>query len=242
MYRTPVLRTLTRLRQVAHSRASFATASDNTSSPSVDYLPAANSSPEHSTVDKPEYWRHIPRWQDVTTEQFLRHKWQMSNTVQSEKTLNEFLTAVLPEDIPPQTDMAVHLRINDVRTPEDFIRRLKEGIKHAPMAIRLSPHILSSINWKDPINDPIRRQFIPLSTPMNVDHPMAELDPMKENVYSPVEGLIHRYPDRALFFGQRNSFVLSSPEFLLPKHDYHVPGSFLSHLSLDLSYIYNIQN
>ncbi|TVY56750.1 L-lysine 2,3-aminomutase, partial [Lachnellula cervina] len=200
MYRTPVLRTLTRLRQVAHSRASFATASDNTSSPSVDYLPAANSSPEHSTVDKPEYWRHIPRWQDVTTEQFLRHKWQMSNTVQSEKTLNEFLTAVLPEDIPPQTDMAVHLRINDVRTPEDFIRRLKEGIKHAPMAIRLSPHILSSINWKDPINDPIRRQFIPLSTPMNVDHPMAELDPMKENVYSPVEGLIHRYPDRALFF------------------------------------------
>jgi len=141
-------------------------------------------------------------WKDVTTDQFLRHKWQMANTVQSEKELCEFLTTVLPENIPPQNDMSPHLRTTDINNPDQFINRLKEGIKRAPMAVRLSPHILSSINWEDPTNDPIRRQFIPLSSPLNVDHPMAELDPMKENTYSPVPGLIHRYPDRALFFGQ----------------------------------------
>ena len=148
------------------------------------------------------YWRKIPKWTGITTDQFLSHKWQMGNTVQSEKALCELLTAVLPAVIPAQSDMEPHLRLVDIHTPEQFIQRVKDGIKQAPMAVRLSPHILSSINWQDPINDPIRRQFIPLSSPLNVDHPMSELDPMKENTYSPVSGLIHRYPDRALFFGK----------------------------------------
>ncbi|KAK9413282.1 putative L-lysine 2,3-aminomutase [Seiridium unicorne] len=146
------------------------------------------------------YWKNIPRWGGISTSQFLSHKWQMSNTVQSEKALCEFLAAVLPQDIPPQWDMEEHLRITDIHTPEKFIARVKEGIKRAPMAVRLSPPILSVINWKDPINDPVRRQFIPLASPLNIDHPMAVLDHMQENKYSPVPGLIHRYPDRALFF------------------------------------------
>lgn len=148
------------------------------------------------------YWRKIPSFKDVSISQFLSHKWQMSNTVQSEKALCEFLMTVLPEEIPPQRDMEPHLRISDIHTPQEFIQHVTDGIKKAPMAIRLSPHILSVIDWNDPINDPVRRQFIPLSSPLNVDHPMAVLDPMHENEYSPVSGLIHRYPDRALFFGK----------------------------------------
>ncbi|GKU21659.1 unnamed protein product [Fusarium langsethiae] len=188
-----------------YNRAFFATAQDVSSTlTGIDpsSLPLLHSSPEFSftTGDKPQYWRKIPQWRDVSTEQFLRHKWQMANTVQSEKALVEFMASVLPKDIPPQTDMAPHLRLSNIKTSEDFIQHLQDGIKKAPMAVRLSPHILSSINWDDPINDPIRRQFIPLLTPMSEDHPMAELDPMKENTYSPVPGLIHRYPDRALFF------------------------------------------
>ncbi|KAK0108973.1 hypothetical protein ONS96_002811 [Cadophora gregata f. sp. sojae] len=161
MYCRPLVRCA--FRQAAYRRAYFATAqppSSNTTGQDVNhFMPVVHSSPEFSfsTADKPQYWRKIPRWQDITTEQFLRHKWQMANTVQSEKALNQFLSSVLPESIPPQSDMAPHLRINDVKTPEDFIRRLQEGIKKAPMAIRLSPHILSSIDWQDPINDPIRR-------------------------------------------------------------------------------------
>lgn len=169
------------------------------------FVPAYQPSAEFVVGQQDSYWQKIPRWQHVTNEQFLSHKWQMSNTVQSEKALCEFLSTVLPETIPPQSDMEPHLRITDINTPSHFIQRLKEGIQRAPMAVRLSPHILSSINWQDPINDPVRRQFIPLSSPLNVDHPAAELDPMKENTYSPVSGLIHRYPDRALFFGKSGS-------------------------------------
>lgn len=126
----------------------------------------------------------------------------MSNTVQSEKALCEFLAAVLPDTIPPQTDMESLLRITDIHTPEQFIERVREGIKRAPMAVRMSPHILSVINWSDPLNDPVRRQFIPMSSPLNVDHPMAVLDPLQEDKYSPVPGMIHRYPDKALFMGK----------------------------------------
>lgn len=148
------------------------------------------------------YWKTIPKWREIGHAQFLSHKWQMSNSVQSERALCELLRAVLPATVPPQIDMADHLRIKDVHTPEDFIQRVQEGIRKAPMAVRLSPHIIGMINWQDPLNDPVRRQFIPLSSPLGVDHPAADLDPMHESEYSPVEGLIHRYPDRALFMGE----------------------------------------
>lgn len=127
---------------------------------------------------------------------------QMGNTVQSAPALVDFLSSVLPDNIPPQRDMKSWLRITDIHTREQLIERVLEGIKKAPMAIRLSPHILSVINWADPLNDPVRRQFVPVSSPLNIEHPMAALDPMHEDKYSPVDGLIHRYPDRALFFGR----------------------------------------
>ncbi|GIJ84637.1 hypothetical protein Asppvi_003486 [Aspergillus pseudoviridinutans] len=154
----------------------------------------------YSVEREDPYWKKIPRWEDVTADQFLSHKWQMGNTVQSTAGLVEFLSSVLPATIPPQRDMESWLRITDIHTREDFIERVLEGIKKAPMAIRLSPHILSVVNWSDPLNDPVRRQFVPVSSPLSIDHPMAVLDPMHEDKYSPVDGLIHRYPDRALFF------------------------------------------
>lgn len=136
----------------------------------------------------------------------------MSNTVQGEAKLVDFLSSVLPALIPQQRDMEPKLRITDIHTREDFIERVRAGIKKAPMAIRLSPHILSVVNWSDPLNDPIRRQFIPVSSPLNIDHPAALLDPMQEDKYSPVDGLIHRYPDRALFFGQPHIHIFSSSQ------------------------------
>jgi lysine 2,3-aminomutase len=125
----------------------------------------------------------------------------MRNTVQKAPDLVDFLSSVLPASIPPQEDMESGPRITDIHTREEFVKRVQEGIRNAPMAIRLSPHILTVIDWSDPLNDPIRRQFIPVSSPLNITHPMAVLDPMHEDTYSPVDGLIHRYPDRALFFG-----------------------------------------
>ena len=45
---------------------------------------------------------------------------------------------------------------------EAFIDDMRRGFEHAPMAVRVSPYLLASIDWSHPYDDPIRRQFIPL--------------------------------------------------------------------------------
>ncbi|KAI9367751.1 hypothetical protein BJX61DRAFT_537809 [Aspergillus egyptiacus] len=154
----------------------------------------------HSSIYREDpYWRIIPKWKGIQVDQFISHKWQMRDTINTPTALFEFLASALPNKIPPQRDMEPGLRLTDIETSEQFIERVKEGIAKATMATRLTPHILSVINWSDPLNDPVRRQFVPLSSPLNIDHPAASLDPMSEEKYSPVDGLIHRYRDRALF-------------------------------------------
>ena len=32
------------------------------------------------------------------------------------------------------------------------------------MSIRVSPYLLSLIDWTDPYNDPLRRQFVPVAS------------------------------------------------------------------------------
>lgn len=91
----------------------------------------------------------------------------------------------------------------EITTKADFIRHVELGMQRAPMAVRLSPHVLSVIDWSDPLNDPVRRQFIPLLTSINVDHPAAKLDPLQEGDNSPVPGFIQRYPTKALFMSKR---------------------------------------
>jgi lysine 2,3-aminomutase len=70
------------------------------------------------------------------------------------------------------------------------------------MPVRLTPYILSLINWDDPFKDPLRRQFFPMKSEFLPDHPKLALDPLGEIGDSPVEGLVHRYPDMALFLGK----------------------------------------
>lgn len=63
----------------------------------------------------------------------------------------------------------------------------------------LRPYILSRVDWQNPRNDPIFRQFLPLKSMMLPDHPKLTLDSLHEEADSPVSGLVHRYPDKALF-------------------------------------------
>ncbi len=76
---------------------------------------------------------------------------------------------------------------------------MREGLGRAPMSIRISPYILSLIDWDDPYADPLRTQFLPLASQQLPDHPELHLDSLNEQRDSPVPGLTHRYPDRALF-------------------------------------------
>ena len=81
----------------------------------------------------------------------------------------------------------------------DFLIDVHQGMAQAPMNIRLSPYILSLINWDDPYNDPLRIQFIPIASSRKKDHPKLTLDSLHEQDDSPVSGLVHRYFDKALF-------------------------------------------
>jgi lysine 2,3-aminomutase len=67
------------------------------------------------------------------------------------------------------------------------------------MSIRLNPYVMSLIDWTQAETDPIRRQFLPMFSELEHDHPCLTVDSLEERDHSPVQGLVHRYPDKALF-------------------------------------------
>ena len=106
---------------------------------------------------------------------------------------------MLPEKLPQPRDADPELI--RLKTRDDFLTDIEEGMKVAPMSVRLTPHVLSVTDWYNPVDDPVRRQFIPLRSTMVQDHPALALDSLHEIHDSPVEGLVHRYPEKVLFLG-----------------------------------------
>lgn len=82
---------------------------------------------------------------------------------------------------------------------EQFIADAAHGFHRAPMSVRVTPYIMSLIDWENPYTDPLRTQFIPLGSRLLADHPKLGLDSLHEQADAPVLGLTHRYPDKALF-------------------------------------------
>jgi len=150
---------------------------------------------QSNLIQQERYWTKIPAWKDVTNEQFLSHRWQVSNTIMTDAKLFRFLLDTLPEKLGSTQNEF----LQNIRTKDEFIKDAVSALKLAPMAIRLTPHILSRIDWKSPLDDPIRRQFVPLKSGMIPDHEHLTLDSLHEEADSPVPGLVHRYPGRALF-------------------------------------------
>jgi lysine 2,3-aminomutase len=132
----------------------------------------------------------------------------VAKNIQGAVKLYKFLNEVLPDEI-PTTEEYRHLHTRDM-----FIQDVIEGIKEAPMSIRLTPHILSVIDWNNPLEDPLRRQFIPMKSTSVPNHPKADLDSLHEADDSPVPGLVHRYPDKVLFLGKIHAIVFLSLYFL----------------------------
>ncbi|PVI05932.1 kama family protein, partial [Periconia macrospinosa] len=142
---------------------------------------------------KEPYWTHISRWKDISPELFKDHQWQLFNSVSRQNKLESFLDEVIPNDLTPSNNDS------PIKTKWDFIQDASDGLKNAPMNIRITPHLLSLINWSDPLDDPIRRQFLPSAIGTLRDHPKLTLDSLHEEADSPISGLVHRYPGRALF-------------------------------------------
>ena len=134
--------------------------------------------PDHAQLRRDDYWAGIPGFAAVSAAEFQTRAFQTRQTVTSLAQLRETLR-----------DLA----------PESFYEDMALGLKRAPMALRISPHLLSLIDWRNPVADPVRSQFLPLASQQVPDHPELRLDSLHERKDSPVPGLTHRYPDKALF-------------------------------------------
>jgi lysine 2,3-aminomutase len=133
---------------------------------------------EHRDLRRDEFWREIPGFAHVSGPEFHTHTFQNRHTVTNVRQLRETLHALVPDS---------------------FYDDVLNGLKRAPMNLRISPYLLSLTNWQDPYSDPIRTQFMPVASQQLPDHPELRLDSLHERKDSPVPGLTHRYPDKALF-------------------------------------------
>jgi lysine 2,3-aminomutase len=124
------------------------------------------------------FWQRIPAYANVSEAEFLDHHWQAKHTI----TNPQKLLAALQSLVSPQ-----------------FVEDAQKGFALAPMSVRVSPYLLSLIDWSAPYEDPLRIQFIPLASRLWPDHPKLDLDSLHEQADAPVPGLTHRYPDKALF-------------------------------------------
>jgi lysine 2,3-aminomutase len=66
----------------------------------------------------------------------------------------------------------------------------------ARYAVALTPALAALIDPSDPA-DPIARQFIPDARELTAA-PGESADPIGDQTHSPIEGIVHRYPDRVL--------------------------------------------
>lgn len=91
-----------------------------------------------------------------------------------------------------------------LRTADDLIEvgllapehRAEVDAVAARYAVAITPAMAALIDPTDPA-DPIARQFIPDARELMLTHEERE-DPISDMKYSPVEGIVHRYPDRVL--------------------------------------------
>ena len=96
------------------------------------------------------------------------------------------------------------IRRRSLRTPSELIaaglapadsRAVLDRIADRT-AIALTPAVVEMIDPADPA-DPVARQFVPAAAELETA-PEERADPIGDEAYSPVKGIVHRYPDRVL--------------------------------------------
>jgi lysine 2,3-aminomutase len=132
----------------------------------------------HRELRDDAHWRLLPAYADLGPEEFNDHRFQARNSVTSLRKLREVLGG---------------------RVSEAFYRDVERGLLRSTMSLRISPYVMSLIDWENPYEDPLRIQFLPVASRLRPDHPELGLDSLHEQEDSPVPGLTHRYLDRALF-------------------------------------------
>ena len=87
-------------------------------------------------------------------------------------------------------------KILDIEFDEETKSSLQETIDKFPMSI--TPYYLSLVDPSDYQTDPVFKQAFPDIRELEISK-ADMLDPLAEDLDSPVKGITHRYPDRVLF-------------------------------------------
>jgi lysine 2,3-aminomutase len=114
-------------------------------------------------------WRH-PLWRDVPPRQWNDWRWQSQNAIRSVRQLRDLL---------PFSDEELEAI----------------GSLEAEYKLAIPPYYFSLIDVDNPL-DPIRLQSV--TSPLEAKSSFELDDPLEEDKDSPVPGITHRYPDRAL--------------------------------------------
>jgi lysine 2,3-aminomutase len=121
-------------------------------------------------VNQPFTSKRAPIYKDVPDEKWNDWRWQLSNRI---NTPEEFESVIPLTESESKALAAGHL-----------------------FRVDITPYFISLIDPQDP-NDPIRMQVVPTEVELAPFTAMME-DSLAEDRHSPVPGLVHRYPDRAL--------------------------------------------
>lgn len=121
-------------------------------------------------------YNNIKLWENIRPEQWNDWRWQLKNRITSVEQLSEII---------------------NVKNSE--IEEISKCLEHFRMAV--TPYYAMLI---DPSHSccPVRKQAIPSIEELTVNECDMD-DPLSEERDSPIKGIVHRYPDRALFMVTR---------------------------------------
>jgi lysine 2,3-aminomutase len=118
------------------------------------------------------YYKEIPLWKNVTAKEWNDWRWQLRNRVTSVDQLIQVVEMTSEE--------------------KDMVNRALKSLRMA-----ITPYYASLMDPTDR-NCPIRKRAIPTGRETQVSQEDM-VDPLHEDIESPVPGITHRYPDRILF-------------------------------------------
>ncbi|HEX7598880.1 MAG TPA: KamA family radical SAM protein, partial [Polyangia bacterium] len=116
--------------------------------------PADPATLTHRQLREGPFWQRLQAYAQVSESDFLDYRWQAKNSITNVPRLLAALQGLVDAG---------------------FVRDAEEGFRHAPMPVRVSPYLLSLIDWSRPYEDPLRTQFIPLASRHLPDHPKVDL-------------------------------------------------------------------
>ena len=123
-------------------------------------------------------WQRFKVWQDLSPDIFENSAWQDKNALIHPHQLRSTLEGVVAPEL---------------------IAEIEAGLAKVGMSLRVNPYIVSLIDWSNAARDPMRRQFMPMLSELEHDHPCLVVDSLEEQTHSPALSLVHRYPDKVLF-------------------------------------------